>query len=45
MRYVFYAMAMVSALYVWAHETPRGREVLRKFSTPAAGSVRAYHGD
>lgn len=42
MRYVFYAMAMVSALYVWAHETPRGREVMRKFDSPAPGSVSAY---
>ena len=34
MRYVFYALACMTAVWVWAHNTEQGRSAQRQFSEP-----------
>lgn len=43
MRYVLYAFVAVAGIWVWAHNTPQGRNVLRNLDRPAAGAPNVYN--
>jgi len=42
-RYVFYAFVAVGGIWVWLHNTPHGRDVLRHMDRPAAGAPSVYN--